>query len=863
MAETIASLAVRIGADLSGFEKSMKEFNKTWGKLGQQVSQAGQQIGTTFTAAGGAIAAGLGLAVNKAMDFDSQMSRVSAISQATESDFQALRQTALDLGASTSKSATEVAQGMELMAAKGYDAQQVIAAMPGVIAAAEASGEDMALVADTVSSALNAWGMEASEASHVADVLAQSANSSAAGVEDLQYSFKYAAPMAKQLGITMEELAAATGIMADAGMKGEQAGTTLRMAFIRLADPPKEARAALENLGITVTDANGKFLPMIEIIRQFQQKLSGLSDAQKIAAMSTIFGAEAASGMLNVIDAGPKKFSELVVGLANADGQAKKTADVMKDNLKGSLQELSGAAETAQISIGGALSPAITVLADGLSGLVNWFNQLSPGTQKFIAIGAALVAILFLVVGALGFVAAGLGVLVTLEWAAILPILAMVGAFLLIIAVVAVVVAVIINYWDEIVKYLGIAWQWLKDTAVGVWESIKQTAIIVWEALKAFFVGLWNSIVQITTTIWNGIVSFFQGAWDRIVGIFQAVWNVIGPLILMGWENIKTIFTTYLQTIWTVIQAGWEIIKTIFATAFLFIYYLVTGQWDKIGQLFTAAWEKIKGIVLGLWENIKSIWTSAFEAVKARTEFMWEYVKQLFVKALVSIVMWVYNKWQEIKQKFIDAGESVKQTVSNMWNNVVGFFKSAPGKILTALIDLKERIMGKWREMKSDALSMGKNMIEGFINGITSMAGKLAQKAKEVVKAAVDGAKAFLGIHSPSRLWEKEIGEMTGKGAIIGMENTIADVSKMGSLLGESTIPDNQYYPSRAITNSTSDSNDSFNFSELIDALIAFAGRDIVVMIDGKAVVRATAKDMDAELQRIKKDNNRGRGIFT
>ncbi|NTX58757.1 phage tail tape measure protein, partial [Myxococcus sp. CA039A] len=280
-------MAVRLGIDLSDFQKEMKEFQKTWGGLGRQLQDAGTKIGVAFTAAGGAIAAGLGFAVNKAMDFDAQMSRVSAIAGATGAELEALRQTALDLGASTSKSAGEVAVGMELMAQKGYDAQQVIAAMPGVIAAAEASGEDMALVADTVASALNAFQMEASDASKVADILAKSANTSAAGVQDLQYAFKYAAPVANALGISLEELAAATGIMADNGMKGEQAGTTLRAALLRLTDPPKEAAAELKKLGVSVTDASGKFLPFDQIIGQLAASTANMTNAQEAQALST------------------------------------------------------------------------------------------------------------------------------------------------------------------------------------------------------------------------------------------------------------------------------------------------------------------------------------------------------------------------------------------------------------------------------------------------------------------------------------------------------------------------------------------------------------------------------------------------
>ncbi|NOK24025.1 phage tail tape measure protein, partial [Corallococcus carmarthensis] len=166
-------------------------------------------------------------------------------------------------------------------------------------------------------------------------------------------------------------------------------------------------------------------------------------------ALSTIFGTEAMTGMLSLIEAGPDKFRALTTELQNSAGSSATAAAQMKDNLAGSMEELSGAVETLQISFGSALAPAIRAVADALAGVVNWFNQLSPATQKFIAIGAALTAGLLVLTGVVGFLVAGLGMLAAAQWAVILPIAAWVGAITGAIVVVGILAAVIIQNWDE------------------------------------------------------------------------------------------------------------------------------------------------------------------------------------------------------------------------------------------------------------------------------------------------------------------------------------------------------------------------------------------------------------------------------
>lgn len=333
-------------------------------------------------AAVGTAAAATGLAfktMDVAADFESQMAKVGTKAQATQAEMKALNETALQLGASTSLSASEVAAAMDELAAKGFDATKAIAAMPGIIAATEASGEDLAITSDVVTSALNAFELQADKSTHVADVMAMSANRTAAGVQDLGYSFKYAAPVAKTLGISLEELASATGVMVDRGLAGEQAGTSLRTALIRLSDPPKEAQNVLKKLNLTVTDSQGKFKSLSKISDEWNKATKNLSQTQKVQYASTVFGTEAATGMLNLFAAGGDVINEMTEALENSDGAAAAAAKTMKDNYGGALEELGGSIESAQIKFA---TPILPVFKDVFNGLSSSLDENMGGIER-------------------------------------------------------------------------------------------------------------------------------------------------------------------------------------------------------------------------------------------------------------------------------------------------------------------------------------------------------------------------------------------------------------------------------------------------------------------------------------------------
>jgi TP901 family phage tail tape measure protein len=764
----------------------LNEVGQRMQDVGGRLQSAGQGIAMSFGAVTTAIGGALGFAVKKSMDFEAQIDRVGAVAGATPTEIKKLEKAALDLGASTSKSATEVAQGMEIMAAMGYNTNQILAAMPGIIAAAEASGEDMALVADTVSSALNSFGLAAGEASRVADVLAQAANDSAAGIQDMQYTFKYAAPVAKSLGISLEQLAAATEIMANNGIRGEQAGTTLRAALIRLSDPPKEAANTLEHLGVQITDSHGKMLPFSNIIGQLSEKTKNMANAQKLAALSAIFGTEAASGMLTVVEAGPQKLDQLTKSLQNSAGASREAAAKMKDNLKGSLEELQGAFETAQITIGNALAPAIEKVAGYIQNLINWFNNLSPSTQQFIATAAAVATVLAGIGTAIGIMLMivggainGIGAL-TMTFGKVAKVISDAGGM----------VGLFSKALGFITSPVGIAVAAIAGLiAVGVlvyknWDTIKAKATEIWGSLKEWFSSTLESIKQTFANAWNNIKSFTTSTCESIrqtaINIWNAIKNGVMAIITPFINGIKNLFNGMkggLQQIFNGLKqyfdGVWKLIKNIFLGAVLLIVDLVTGDfknllndakaifnnlksalssiWNGIKQVFSGAVSAIKGFVSAAWSNIKSTTSSVFNGIRSLASSIWNGIKSAISSAVNTAKSAVSNAFSSMKSAVSSIMSGIKSTITNMWNSAVSFIKS---------IDLYE---------------IGKNIIQGLARGISSMASAVVEKVKSIANSVTKTIRNVLDIHSPSRETEK-LGKYTGEGFAKGIESKKKDV---------------------------------------------------------------------------------------
>ncbi len=505
------ALLVKIGADIRDFDKAMKRMTRDTETIAKKLTGTGKALTASVTVP----ILGIGAAaVKTAADFDSAMSEVKAISGATGADFENLRQLAQDLGATTKFSASEAAEGMKYMAMAGWDTQQIMAALPGVLDLAAASGEDLGLVSDIVTDAMTAFGLSADQAGRFADVLASASSNSNTNVALMGETFKYVAPLAGTLGFSIEDTALAVGLMANAGIKGSQSGTALRAAFSSMVSPSDKAAEAMGDLGISMTDSEGNMLSLEGVMLQLREKFAGLTEAQQAQAAADIFGREAMSGMLAIINAAPADWDKLRDATLNYNGTAAEMAATMQDNLGGQLTKLKSALEGVAIQLGDILMPTISRVVEKINDWTTAFGNLDPGLQDTIVkVGLAVAAIgpLLLAAGsmisAFGKISAALHILGPM-FSAMPAALGPIG-----IAIAAIVAAGVLLYqnWEEVSAFAGTLWGNIKVTAENVAEGVKGAFSGVASFLQTVFDGVANVIKGFLNTIIKGINWVVEG----------------------------------------------------------------------------------------------------------------------------------------------------------------------------------------------------------------------------------------------------------------------------------------------------------------------------------------------------------------
>lgn len=727
----------QVNATLKKQQDELRLSQSAWTQLGDKMQDVGQRmqaVGEKMTNVGKNLSAavtlpilGIGAAsVKTAMEFESQMDRVGAIAGATEEEMKKLSDTALELGTNTSKSASEVAKGMEELAAMGFTANEVIGAMPGVISAAEASGSDMAQTAAVMASTLNIFSLKASESSRVADILATTANVSAASLTDMQLALKYAGPPAAALGVSLEELSAGIGIMTNAGMDGSSAGTSLRGALLGLLDPSSENSKLMTKMGIAVSDAEGNFVGLSNLIENLSASMQGQTETQQAATISALVGREAVSGMLSLMKAGPAEIDKMTLALQNSGGASEEVASKMRDNLKGALDELGGTFETAAITIGTIMTPTIQKLSAAIKEVVDKFQEMSPVGQKVALVVAALAAAIGPLLIAFGFIATAVGTLLSLFGtvsaaiavvttgvaSAVPAVTALAGVFTLLtgpigiaIAAIAGIIAIVILAYNKI--------DWFREGIDQIWNTIQQSTSVAFEAIK-----------KTIDTIVGSVVSFVKSQLE----VFKAFWEENGAFIS---ASVKMYFGQ--------IKSNIELVMGI------------------IKGIFQIVWPLIASTVRYAWETIKLVVSTAINLVLG--------IIQTVLKVL-------QGDWQ-------GAWDTILQTLKDIWADV--------GKFLEG-IDLQQT---------------GKDIIQGLINGIGSMASAVWDKVSGIVdgiKGAITGA---LKIQSPSKV-TMEYGVNVGQGLINGIQKMNTAVKNSAVEMAHSANPGNGESTSRSVTTNNS-----------------------------------------------------------
>ena len=655
----------------SGFSSAMKDM-KTFQDESATVSDKFSAMGSALTSVGGTLTksvtlplVGVGAAVMKVgSDFEAQMSRVQAISGATGDELKALTDQAIDLGATTSFSAGEAAEGMENLASAGFTTQEIMSAMPGLLDLAASSGAELGTASEIAASAIRGFGLAASDAGHVADVFAEAAARTNAQTEDMGEAMKYIAPVAKAMGQSLEETAAAIGIMSDAGIKGSQAGTSLRSALSRLAKPTDVMLTKMGELGLSFYDAQGNMLPLNGIIEQLETNMAGLTQEQRNNALVTLFGQESLSGMLALMERGPEELRALTESFEDCDGAAAEMAETMLDNTKGSVEEMMGSIETLAIRLQQVMAPAVTAVVQKITEFVNKLSSLSPETLQMIVTIAGVVAALGPVLLIIGKLSSAIGSIIGLIGGAG-GLSAIITALTGPIGIVIAAVAALVTAW--VTDFGGI-----REKTAEIFEAIKSIFTTVW----GFISNLWNenflNIQNIAQTVWSNIELIFSTAFNLISNAFQifaalfqgdwdTAWNLVKENASLIWETIKGLFSNFLNLIVdTLINIGGSLLQA------------AKDAFNKVKEGFQNVWNAIKTwfseAVNGPVETIKGIGTSLFEAGKSIFTSLWDGMKSIWesITSWVSdAVNWVVSKvqfWKDESAK-VSAG-STTGTVS-------------------------------------------------------------------------------------------------------------------------------------------------------------------------------------------------------
>lgn len=709
------SVEALLKATDSGFVKTFKDaqdavktFEKNSNSMTTAVGKVMQGTGAAMTKYITTPLIGVGVAAAKVGgDFEAQMSRVKAISGATGDTFEQMKQQAIDLGAKTAFSAKESAAGMENLASAGFNAQEIMQAMPGLLDLAAVSGGDVAMASENAASALRQFGIDASDAGHVADVFARAAADTNAECNDMGYALKYAGTAAHTAGWSFESTAAAIGIMSNAGIKGEQAGTTLRGALTRLMNPTDAMYNKFQELGIAINNHDGSMKSLSEIIAELREKTKGLGDDQRNSALATIFGTNALSGMLALIDAGPEKLDSLTKSLQNSDGAADEMARTMQDNANSSIEQMMGALESAAIVIQKILAPSIRKVADAISGLVEKFVSAPESTQKLVvAIGAIAIAIgpvlyaLGMLVKAFQTMKVGLGVLgnsISLFkklGSAIGFLTSPVG---LVIAAVALLVVGFIYLWNTSEDF--------RNFWIGLWEGIKSAVSSAvewiqnaWKSTGEWFNNLWKSIKEGADNVWTTIqeapgkaADWIKNKWTETKEFFSSIWDGIKEAASSAWEGIVNILAPYVIAI-----------KNVFQPMIDFF----TNLWSQIGSIAGSAWEIIKTAVMGPILLLIDLITGNFNQLKEDASMLWTTLTTNIQNIITTFVDIVVGYYTALKDTVINIWNVLTSTIKDVWNSFTTWIKETTNNIVNS-------IKQGWNNLKQGTIDLFNNMIQG------------------------------------------------------------------------------------------------------------------------------------------------------
>lgn len=740
-------------AKLAKAEKTSKTFAQSMDKIsekakaaGQKLHDVGQGMATKFTLP---IVGAMGAAVKSSMDFDGQMQTVRALLNDGSTKQSTLSKQIKEMGDQSLEWSTKygistdsINAGLEEVIKKGYTYQQTMGAMPNILDAAVASGDDFNTVMNVSTSTLEQFGLKVKDTEgtlkntqRVTDSLTYVANLTASGFTDLGYAMNYIGPVAHSLGMSVEETASAIGLLSNNGIEGAKAGTVLRGALTRLLKPSKQNIEGMSKLGIKSSDFKKGLLDLPTILDKIRKNTVGWTDQQRSAAIALAFGTEAQSGMNVLINQGGDALRKLTKDTKNASGYTKELANQMNDTDKNQLNKFKESIKALSIVFGEQLLPVITPIIEKLTSLVKSFTQIDDGTQRTILVIGSIVAAIGPALMALGSMSKGVGVLTGMmgklsEAGGLFKIIG--GALSFMTGPIGI----------ALIGIVGIGTALIATANKG--KSFKETLGSVFNAVK---LGI-GVLVKLGTAIkdtFSSSVGVNRDGLDILMDMFGPENGrkirdglvAIKTTIKKAWGDISSFFMTEasgLIKFWD--QNGAQIIQVL-KNFWAIVSPIIKVALKVIGVLVKATWGTIKGIISGgvkVIEGIIQVFTGIFTGDFKK---MWQGVKNIFSGAIKVIWNWVSLKF--IKQIVTGIGGFVKKipaSIKGMWTSVKGHFTGGINKVNTAIASFVRSIPSKIWSMAKNAgnhvKDMWKNIRNLFSGGIKNVGSNIKSFAKDI-----------------------------------------------------------------------------------------------------------------------------------